>query len=167
MLSHAPFILKSALKSVDFWRSNRQKQVDSFLWPMMYNAIYAVAPCLSVCLSVSLSVCHKPTFCRNSSMQRAGFRHRDYPGLILNYIITELGYLKNEGSFSNSEHSRFFSAFRHGTSTVACCELSSIVACSITLSVQLCLQHVSHDIEPRAVHLRQLRPLPRSCTWAA
>jgi len=72
------------------------------LWPHVYP---------SVCLSLCLSVTHKPAFCRNSSMQRAGFRHRDYPGLILNYIIKELGYLKNEGSFSNSEHSRFFMLF--------------------------------------------------------
>jgi len=29
--------MKSAFKSVDFWRSYRQKQVGSFLWPTVYS----------------------------------------------------------------------------------------------------------------------------------
>jgi len=31
--------VKTTLKSVDFWRSYRQKQVGSFLWPTVYRRL--------------------------------------------------------------------------------------------------------------------------------
>jgi len=76
------------------------------------------------CLSVCLSVCHKPMFYWNGWMDRGGSRHWGHPRLILHDVATEFGITKNKGTsiwnfVPNSERSRFFCFFRHGTSTVA------------------------------------------------